>query len=272
MSNETDLDWLARNVHVWPKSSCPRLPADSPLINSGWEFSYGQVRNSRSSFTESQWLSRRAELQNKPSWEFAPEWACYLVQIVTGSWVWLASDTDLTWEADAPGPQFVGKMRWSGCSGASLGNWRDTLERRPEEFKPSTEEANKLAQQFQPFTSIEDNQEQVMEQKADQKQDNGWHERGELPPVGVECLALIGIAPPAACRIIAITREQIAVHWVENGQMDVIDLRCQLAFRPLRTEREKAITEMMEVSAENWGNLQDCCERLYDAGYRKESK
>lgn len=37
-------------------------------------------------------------------------------------------------------------------------SWRDTLEKRPEQLKPSIEEANRLAQEFNPFTSIEDNQ------------------------------------------------------------------------------------------------------------------
>lgn len=99
MSNETDLDWLARNVHVWPEGKrevlvCwPRnvdtLIWSSVLSDAGW-------------ITKDQWLARHAE----------------------------------------------------------------------------------LASQFKPLTSIEDNQEQVMTQQKDMKQDNKWFERGELPPVG----------------------------------------------------------------------------------------
>ena len=72
MNNETDLDWLARNVHKWPEGKhevlvcCPRnvdtLIWSSVLSDAGW-------------ITKDQWLARRAELQHKPSWKYAPEWA-----------------------------------------------------------------------------------------------------------------------------------------------------------------------------------------------------
>lgn len=102
-------------------------------------------------------------------------------------------------------------------------SWRDTLEKRPER-KAS-----------QPFTSIEDNQEK------DMKQDSGWFERGELPPVGARCVALLGIAPKANCEVIAKTEQQMVVKWEENGMMDVIDLDAHAAFRPIRTERDDLI-------------------------------
>ena len=70
MSNETDLDWLARNVHVWPAGD-----------HQPWCYVYmvaGGAMKASGNFldavacptmvTKDQWLARRAELQNKPRW------------------------------------------------------------------------------------------------------------------------------------------------------------------------------------------------------------
>ena len=148
MSNETDLDWLARNVHVW------REGANYVCVNhtDGGHVFHEHNRNCAIWFTKDQWLSRRAELQNKPSWDDAPEWGEWLAQDEDGEWKWLAG---------LPGKYVDG---WTAvkikvcCKGIALGDWRDTLEKRPEQLKPSIEEANRLAQEFNPFTSIEDNQ------------------------------------------------------------------------------------------------------------------
>ena len=62
MSNETDLDWLARNVHKWPEGKrevlvCYPRNVDAliwscVLSNAGW-------------ITKEQWLARRAELASQ---------------------------------------------------------------------------------------------------------------------------------------------------------------------------------------------------------------
>ena len=90
MSNETDLDWLARNVHVW----C--LFCDTVAIVHDGEVTFHEPNKGlANAITIDQWVARRAELHG-----------------VT------------------------------------------------KQFKPSIEEANRLAQEFKPFISIEDNQEQ----------------------------------------------------------------------------------------------------------------
>ena len=74
---------------------------------------------------KSEWLARRAELQNKPSWKDAPEWAEWLAQDEDGEWKWLAG---------LPG-KYVDcwtAVKIKGCcKGIALGDWRDTLEKRP---------------------------------------------------------------------------------------------------------------------------------------------
>ena len=100
MSNETGLDWLARNVHEWPEITPQSIPAGDSTFEHGCTFYENHICIYHKEFANSrviyknQWLSRRAELQS-----------------VT------------------------------------------------EQFKPSIEEDNRLAQEFKPFASIEDNQE-----------------------------------------------------------------------------------------------------------------
>ena len=103
MSNETDLDWLARNVHVWPNKTEKRMQ----ITPKGWvwaeridpeigrEVILAKYEGGfyTKEITEQQWLARRADLR-----------------------------------------------------GAT------------ERFRPSIEEANRLAQGLKPFTSIEGNQ------------------------------------------------------------------------------------------------------------------
>ena len=124
---------------------------------------------------------------------------------------------------------------------------------------------------FDPFTSIEDNHELNVSNKQEVKQDNAWFERRELPPVGVVCETL---AEPelqwVAAEVVA-HRDGFAIVWVTSEKCGA---QCDdpKHFRTIRTERELAIEEMMKVAATNWGNLEDCCDALYRAGYRKEPK
>ena len=255
MSNETDLDWLARNVHEW------REGANYVCVNrtDGGHVFHDRNRNCAIWFTKAKWLARRAELQNKPSWEGAPEWAELLAQDDSGEWYWYASKTahpgmKSWWPAPGANNVQCGK-------GEVLGDWRDTLEKRPEEFKPSIEEANRLSQEFKPFTSIEDNQEQEM------KQDNGWFERGELPPVGMGCTAVTDGIPDANCIIIAISTEQVVVKWTENQMFDVLDMP-GWSFRPIRTERDKLV-ELIKTYRHTFRSDTEFADAILAAGFKR---
>lgn len=147
MSNETDLDWLARNVHEWPAGE-----------HQPWCYvymTYGGVMKAAGNFLDAganpamitidQWLARRAGLQNKPSWDLSGSWSEYLAQDMDGEWKWLGENPSLGddhWTAD--------ELR-SQCKGVVLGDWRDTLEKRPEQAE------------FEPFVSVEDAQQELSE-------------------------------------------------------------------------------------------------------------
>ena len=98
-----------------------------------------------------------------------------------------------------------------------------------------------------------------------------WHKNGELPPVGEVCEAYIDYPPQWVETEIVAHKDGFAIGWCKSVMKGCHGDKAH-EFRPLRTERDKAIDEMMSVAAENWGNLQDCCERLYEYGYRKEVK
>lgn len=140
MSNETDLDWLARNVHVWPAGDhqpwCYVYMVAGGAIKAAGNFLDAVAKPTM--ITIDQWLARRAELQNKPGWNDAPEWAEWLAQDEDGEWKWLAG---------LPGKYVDGwtAVKIKGCcKGLVLGDWRDTLEKRPEQ------------DDFVPFVSVED--------------------------------------------------------------------------------------------------------------------
>lgn len=148
----SDLDWLARNVHVWPDGS------DQVRIN----------ELSPDAYTKEQWLARRAELQNKPSWNDAPEWAEFISQSISGVWHY----HELKPDNGTHGYFSVKGKYMNQCSGEVLCDWRDTLEKRPADLseqavtarlKEATE--NVLAAtpelmadkyKFEPFISVED--------------------------------------------------------------------------------------------------------------------
>ena len=141
-----DLDWLALNVHVWPTSTPHIVTAGDGVFEFGATFCENHVCVYHREFTDSkviykkQWLARRAELQNKPSWdhEAVPAWATALAQDQDGEWKWLGDN--VTQYVDG----FTADKISAQCKGVVLGSWRNTLEKRQEQAE------------FEPFVSVED--------------------------------------------------------------------------------------------------------------------
>jgi len=274
MSNQTDLDWLVRNVHEW------RDGMNFICVNhtdGGFGFHWHD-RNFATWFTRQQWLARRAELQNKPSWESAQAQADFMAQEPHGVWTFFATQPFNPSQVNNDGWRFDGGFQaWSSdMRGEVLGDWRDTLERRPES-----------PEKFKPFISIEDNQKQDMTQQAttrqaEKQQDNGWFERGELPPVGVECEYTLGTgAPWYQCEIKYVIRDDgVVMKRIPCGSEQYCGLHHKhpVSFRPIRTERDKAIDEMVCEFIDHYGDPKGAeryiciATKLYDSGYRREQK
>jgi len=161
MSNETDLDWLARNVHVWPAGD------HQPWCYVYWKGGYRAVSGNCITVIQpcvrvemSQWLARRAELQNKPSWDDFGESAKFMAQDSDGAWMAFESEPAANYHVWSSMRGWCGYAREGRdrCRGEILGDWRDTLEKRPEQTiadicREVTGE-NRHEEIFEPFVSV----------------------------------------------------------------------------------------------------------------------
>ena len=130
----SDLDWLARNVHEWPVNAKFAVrPGMGEVLF--YEHHYSHLVQ----FSREQVEARRAELQNKPGWGVVPSHANWLAQDAAGSWLWHSS------EPECRNGGWIGSTtRGYAAKGCVLGDWRNTLEKRPEQ------------NEFEPFVSVED--------------------------------------------------------------------------------------------------------------------
>lgn len=115
-----ELTWLVRETKgVWPEGDTliARWEQDGqPFVAS----ICGLQTAGLHWFTRAQYLERKAELQNKPSWDGAPAWALSVTQRRNGEWFWM----------DSHHP-FKGQSLSSGRIGEVLGDWLDSTEKRP---------------------------------------------------------------------------------------------------------------------------------------------
>ena len=98
--------------------------------------------------------------------------------------------------------------------------------------------------------------------------DNSWHDRGELPPAGHKCVLYVAGNNGEEVTFIGVTSDSYPVF--ETSDKLVLLERGKYEFRPLRTEREKSIDEMLlAIDHIKEGNFETLIGALYDAGYRK---
>lgn len=289
-----ELTWLARHIHAFEGGK-------NFITVSGDLYFYRDKPPHGISFSRDEWLARRAELQNKPSWKDAPEWANWLAQWNDGAWFWCDDEID--------NPPQEGDSGWYQDgrtlhlpAGEVLGDWRDTLERRPIDLSEpaggvkelgadGAEEINAMAQRLLVALKSEPRSFDTgalaeMVELADAKivkrdakvcggegyLNNHWFERGELPPVGefvdVEGEDLVYGDGELNCEVIAHV-EDTAVIRMSYG------LGCfqKHVLSPSRTERDKAIDDMRQHfpypgSLDTIGLAYAAA--LYNAGYRKQ--
>ena len=163
----SDLDWLARNVHKWKSGY------DLAAVQRGGGEIYVTWTSACScGITKKQWLARRAELQNKPSFADHSDAKCFS-QNGEGTWYKnIKSDNVSTtdngeWRNNCMngGWQMLG-------TGEILGDWRETLEKRPEQGD------------FVPFVSVEDAKISILQSDGDVKHFGGIIGRNLLPEEG----------------------------------------------------------------------------------------
>lgn len=97
-----------------------------------------------------------------------------------------------------------------------------------------------------------------------------WHKNGELPPFGEVCEAYVG-RPPKWIEIeIVAHKGGFFIGWC-NSLMKACQGNWVDGLRPLRTEREKAIDEMVSL-VEPLATYREFAGAIYDAGMYKEVK
>ena len=126
-----------------------------------------------------------------------------------------------------------------------------------------------------------------MQKKAEQAEqaaqhENSWHDRGEFPPVGCECEVKDG-GEWRKTHIVGFDDDGYCVHttpWNSlardyDGDMNQYNFRPLSPLSPLRTEREKAIDEMVSVILDYDGYMitsataELVARQLHYAGYHK---
>jgi hypothetical protein len=185
--------------------------------------------------TRAEFEQVKAELQNKPSWSDAPEWANWLAQGGNGFWEWHSDKPVIFyngWDIDEGA-----SLKWDAAGdGKVIGDWRTTLEERPEpNSKPHK---------------------------------NDWHTRGELPPVGE--LILIKVTPSGTIskgRIHYIDKNHCVWSWRDSDKT-MHNRTSNMEFRPLRTERDELMEQAGEViDGKAWAS-KDLAIAFIDAGWR----
>ena len=100
--------------------------------------------------------------------------------------------------------------------------------------------------------------------------DNSWHERGEFPPVGCECeIKHKCWGEFRRVTVAAITKEYAIVDDDSVVAREQHYYLRDVTFRPLRTEREKAIEEIAELVRDGLVSPEMAKEfaiKMYDAG------
>lgn len=269
---DADLEWLARNVHEWNEWATHVFKSkliDKPV--------WLRALSVTDVFSREQWATRRAELQNKPSWDDAPAWAEWLAQHSSGYWCWGLGEAKPASNGLWYSPE-MGTAELNCMGGEVLGDWRDTLERRPngakqpatkeDECHPiGTEKAEAVAQHLLALLKsnprwLDSGTLAEIVELADAelvKRDDAvcggqrfldahWFERGELPPVGTVCLYVI--SDHRSCEVEITAHTKLGICFVEIGKLgeNYVSKTAELhRFRPLQTERQRVASEMVDV-------------------------
>lgn len=131
MTREEQFDFVVRNYGSWPAGTVRAHVCESTVCKVGFSKNTcsitGQCLNAYE-FTREEVEARKAELQNKPSWDGAPVNADSLIQTEGGDWEWLLRIENLSKRLQ----YYELVSEYSGYSGEVIGDWSDTLENRPE--------------------------------------------------------------------------------------------------------------------------------------------
>ena len=197
-----------------------------------------------------------------------------------GHWMFAASNgfgSAFCWtnKPKRSGWNWLGGGKFTPCCeiGASIPNWHQCILSRDEYFAAYPEQVK---------VEVDDETERKVgvEMKSESEATinaSDWHKNGELPPVGEVCEAYVGRPPKWIETEIVAHKDGFAIGWCKSVMKGCHGDKAH-EFRPLRTERDKAIDEMVGEFINYYGDPKGgeryigIATKLYDAGYRKEVK
>lgn len=151
----------------------------------------------------------------------------------------------------------------------SMPNWHQTILSRDEYFTAYPEKVNVVVKNE---TEHKVEAEMTSDKEITIKVSD-WHKSGELPPVGEVCLYVVSDRLSVEVEITAHAKLGICFIQVgQSGESYVSKVAELHRFHPLRTDRDKAIDEMVVCLGSRWANCEEIAAHLYENGYRKEVK
>lgn len=292
MGSMKKTEYAVRKLNgIWP-SDDPEKRYLYPLRSGGYAAtpimrSLGPYLCTREEFES---VCRR--LRNEPSWRDAPDWAVAKAQDSDGEWYWYSlkplrpSNATGVWECD--GNKLGRYLR--ATRGEVIGDCKQTLRLRPEEKKMEDENL-KDALRYQ-FLRDEDNwgedgEEDCWAELGEAHGDefdaivdsrmgrpfkmedrNGWHKRGELPPIGTVCERQHGSAW-LQTKIVGWDGSKIVFTTPWGGYDSAIKKPSD--FSPLQTERERWIKAAQKVIGCDPNAHRHMLGQLYDSGLSKNA-
>lgn len=149
----------------------------------------------------------------------------------------------------------------------TLQNWHQTILSRDEYFTAYPEPVKiEVNNETERKVDVEMTSESEMTIKV-----SDWHKNGELPHVGEVCEAFVYEDDSWSEVEIIAHKDGIAIGWSSIDEL-TYQSRNEKSFRPLRTERDKAIDDMVYCLSARWANCEEIAAHLYENGYRKEVK
>lgn len=171
---------------------------------------------------------------------------------------------ELVWEADAF--ECVGGF----LAKETICNWHQCILSRDEYFTAYPEQVKvEVENETEHKVKVEMKSESEVTIKV-----SDWHKNGELPPVGEACEAEYNTTPSVweSVRVVGFDDGECVFRWISGGNAGLIGAYSHPKdFRPLSTERDKAIDEMIGCLGSRWANCEEIAAHLYENGYRKEA-
>lgn len=233
--------------------------------------------------TRDEFNQRKAERQNKPNWADAPEWANWLAQDEDGVWFF----HEVKPNQDIDGFYSNTMQDTPKEKGEVIGNWQDTLEKRPDYVEINFPERVSGLGIWDDFSESSDNDtpEVMFDVKLpsgvykpkEQDMSNNWYEKGELPPAGEKVIAIDKRtnADGNKCELRYISSEVCVLYDIYDDCEFAVH-PCHVEFLPLRTETDKLVEQMCndaivgrDKDVELNPVIVAAIERLAEHGYRK---